>query len=122
MLHMQAIKLTVQPRAADGGAMSAPWQDCSRREVVIGGMSTIAASQVLSSNAASASTQSAVTPVNITAKETMELGQSGGWDYSQACGCDSSCYMHAMHLLIYLKVFHAWCMLLLQGSASLRWG
>lgn len=118
MLYMQVARRAVQPRAADGGAMSTPWQDCSRREVVLGGMSSIAAARVLSASAASASTQAPVTPVNITPKETMELGKSGAGTAVQPlkvvlftarrrCAC-----MHVNTLM------HSVCLCILHAAAA----
>ena len=74
---MQAARRTALPRAADGGAMHAPWEEYSRREVVIGGVSSLAAARALSAQAATASSQAPVRPVNITPKETVELGKTG---------------------------------------------
>jgi hypothetical protein len=81
---MQAARQTALLRASDGGAMHAPWEDYSRREVVIGGMSSLAAARALSAQAATASSQAPVTPVNITPKETVELGKSGAERFATA--------------------------------------
>ena len=52
--------------------------DFTRRDVVMAGALGAAGSQFASSSApAAAATQGQVTPVNISAKETMQLGKSG---------------------------------------------
>ena len=70
--------IAAQVRCESSNAKSGLSADVTRRDVVVAGTLGAAGSQLASSSAsAAAATQDKVTPVNISAKETMQLGKSG---------------------------------------------